>query len=276
MLLCLRDLAHNAILTRPIRNAHMLYILVLSGSLAGIIMLFSFRALLRNRAVRSFVRSIKQRLRSAEERGALVVEEKNIARPRKSPRTSAVELQQVRSLIRQAEKAMAQEKIEDAERLCIQALTVHPNAYDVQAMLAKLYLTTGRENKAEAMYRELIQHRDDVSFHSNLGLAYYRQAKYIEACQAYQEALNRDPQTPERSAALGRACIAARRFEEAAPLLEKAAQRLTRNTELLRLMADCYLQIGATDKVEETYRKINKIEPYDEEVKAKLLSLTRV
>lgn len=254
----------------------MLYVLVLSGSLAGIIMLFGFRALLRNRAVRRFVRSIKHRFRSAEERGVLMVEERIISRPRKSPRTSAIELQQVRSLIRQAEKAMAQEKIEDAERLCIQALTVQPNAYDVQAMLAKLYLTTGRENKAEAMYRELLQHRDEVSFHSNLGLAYYRQSKYVEACQAYQEALNRDPQTPERSAALGRACIAAQRFEEAAPLLEKATQRLSRSTELLHLLAECYLQLGATEKAEETYRRINKIEPYDEAVKAKLLGLAKV
>ncbi len=254
----------------------MLYVLVLSLSLFGILLLFGFRALLRNRAVRRFVRSIKQRFQSAEDRGALAVEERVIPRSRKSPRTSAIELQQVRSLIRQAEKAIAQEKFEEAERLFIQALTVQPQAYDVQAMLAKLYLMTARENKAEAMYRELLQNRDDVSFHSNLGLAYYRQGKYIEACQAYQEALNRDPQTPERSAALGRACIAAQRFDEAAPLLEKATQRLARSTELLRLLADCYLQLGNTEKAEETYRRINKIEPYDEEVKAKLLSLARV
>src|SRR3989338_7207198 len=100
--------------------------------------------------------------------------------------------------------------------------------FDVQAQLAKLYLVTERESKAEAMYKELLQSRDDVSFHSNLGLAYYRQAKFVESCQAYQEALNRDPQAPERSAALGRACIAAQRFEEAAPLLEKASVRPAR------------------------------------------------
>lgn len=254
----------------------MLYVLVLTGSLVGILLLFGFRALLRNRAVRRFVRSVKQRLHSAEDRGGLIVEERQIARSRRSPRTSAIELQQVRSLIRQGEKAVAQEKIEEAERLFIQALTVQPQAYDVQAMLAKLYLTTGRENKAEAMYRELLQNRDEVSFHSNLGLAYYRQGKYVEACHAYQEALNRDPQTPDRSAALGRACIAAQRFEEAAPLLEKATQRLSRSTELLHLLAECYLQLGATDKAEETYRRINRLEPYDENVKAKLLSLARV
>ena len=253
-----------------------LYVLVLTGSVLGIAALFGFRALLRNRAVRRFVRSTKQRFQSAEDRGVVFAEEKIVPRSRKSPRTSAIELQQVRSLIRQAEKAIAQDNVEEAERLLIQALTVQPQAYDVQAMLAKLYLTTTRENKAEAMYRELLQHRDEVSFHANLGLAYYRQAKFIEACQAYHEALNRDPQTPERSAALGRACIAAKRFAEAAPLLEKATQRLSRDTELLHLLAESYLQLGQNDKAEETYRRINKMEPYDEVVKAKLTELARV
>lgn len=253
----------------------MLYALVLSGSILGIAVLFGFRALLRNRAVRRFVRSVRQRFDSAEERGAVFVEEKQIERPRKSPRTSAIELQQVRSLIRQAEKAMAQEKFDEAERLYIQALTVQPQAFDVQAMLAKLYLMTGRENKAEAMYRELMLNRDDVSYHSNLGLAYYKQGKYVEACHAYQEALNRDPQTPERSAALGRACIAAKRYAEAAPLLEKAAARIVRDTELLHLLAECYMQLGDGAKAEEAYRRINKLEPYDEEVKKKLVALTK-
>lgn len=206
----------------------------------------------------------------------MLVEETVLTKPRKSPRTSAIELQQVRSLVRLAEKALAQNRLEEAERLFIQALTIHPHAYDVQAQLAKLYLTTNRESKAEAMYKELLQNRDDVSFHSNLGLAFYRQAKYVEACHAYQEALNRDPQMPERSAALGRACIAAQRFEEAAPLLEKATVRLSRDTVLLHLLAECYLQLGHADKAEETYRRINKLEPYDEAVKAKLVSLARV
>ncbi len=254
----------------------MVYAYVLTFSFLGIVLIFGVRMLLRNRGVRRFVRSMKQRLQQAEERGFHIAEEKRIRRPSRNPRASAIELQQVRSLTRQAEKALLQNKTDDAERLFIQALTVQPHALDVQAQLAKLYLTTGRENKAEALYKELIQQRPDVSFYANLGLAYYRQAKYVESCQAYQEALNREPHIPERSAALGRACIAAQRFTEAVPLLEKATARLSRDISMLHLLAECYMQLGQTDKAEEIYRRINKLEPYDEEVKAKLLSLARV
>ncbi len=248
----------------------MVYALVFVGSLVGILVLLGLRIVVRQRTIRRFVRSVRQRFESASDRGAALVEEKLVEKPRKSPRTSAIEMQQVRSLLRDAEKFWKQERFEEVERILIQALTIHPRDIDVSAQLAKMYLTTGRENKAEAMYRELLQQRDDVSFHANLGLSYYRQGKYLEACQAYQEALNRDVKNPERASALGRACIAAHRYEEAAPLLEKALQFLTRDTELMHLLADCYLQIGNREKAEEVYRRINKMEPYNEDVKAKI------
>jgi tetratricopeptide (TPR) repeat protein len=250
-----------------------IYLYVFIGSFVGILLLAGFRFVLRQRSVRRFVRSVSQRFESAEARGAALVEETPVVKPRKNPRTSAIEMQQVRTLVANSDKAWKQGKVEEVERLLIQALTIHPHDIEVQAQLAKLYLTSDRENKAEAMYRELLQQRDDVSFHANLGLAYYRQEKFLEACQAYQEALNRDPKNPERSSALGRACIAARRFDDAAPLLEKASQFLTRDTELLHLLAECYLQLGDREKAEEAYRRINKLEPYNEDVKAKIASI---
>lgn len=252
----------------------MIYFVVFLTALLGIAVLFSGRILLRNRAVRRLVRSMKMRFQSVEDRGATLTPERTAEKPRRNPRTSAIELQKVRSLMRAAEKEIALQNNAEAEHLLIQALTINPEATDTQAELAKLYLTTGREAKAEALYKDLVGKRDDVSFFANLGLAYYMQAKYVDACYAYQEALNRDPQTPERSAALGRACIAARRFKDAAPLLEKAILRLARDIELLHLLAECYVQLGDNAKAEEVYRRINKIEPYNEGVKQKISALS--
>ncbi len=251
----------------------MIYLVVFLTALLGIAILFSGRILLRHRSVRRLVRSMKMRFQSAEARGAVLVEERVQEKPKRNPRTSAIELQKVRTLMRSAEKEIALQNNGEAEHLLIQALTINPDAVDTQAELAKLYLTTGREAKAEALYKELVSKRADVSFCSNLGLAYYMQGKYVDACYAYQEALNLDPQTPERSAALGRACIAARRFKEAAPLLEKAILRLARDTELLHLLAECYVQLQDSTKAEEVYRRINKIEPYNEGVKQKISAL---
>ena len=77
----------------------MIYLVVLLGSLFGICALLGARMLLRNREVRRFVRSIRQRFDLVEERGVQLLEETKILKPKKSPRTSAIELQQVRSLV---------------------------------------------------------------------------------------------------------------------------------------------------------------------------------
>lgn len=250
------------------------YLVVFLTALFGIVALVAGRLLLRNRSVRRLVRSMKMRFQMVEDRGALLVEERSVDKPRRNPRTSAIELQKVRSLMRTAEKEIALQNHAEAEHVLIQALTINPESTDTQAELAKLYLTTNREAKAEALYKDLVAKRDDVSFFANLGLAYYMQGKYVDACFAYQEALNRDPQTPERSAALGRACIAARRFKDAAALIEKALTRLSRDIELLHLLAECYVQLGENSKAEEVYRRINKIEPYNEGVKEKITALS--
>ena len=252
----------------------LVYVFVLFGSFLGICLLLGMRLLLRQHGIRRFVRSIKKRLRSAEERGAVFAEATTPCH-RSKPLVTAAILQKTRTLLRTAEKILLQGKIEEAERLFIQVLTIQPDAHDVRAQLAKLYLTSGREAKAEAMYREVVQYADDVSYHANLGLAFYHQGKYDEAYEAYRHALERDPKNPERVAALGRASMAAQHFEEATQHLEKATVSLARDTELLRLLAECYLQLNDKVSAEATYRRINKVEPYDQEIKEKMLALAQ-
>tara|TARA_Y100000310_G_scaffold340997_2_gene438701 strand:- start:261 stop:902 length:642 start_codon:yes stop_codon:yes gene_type:complete len=211
----------------------------------------------------------------AEERDAVLVKETVVERPQKSLRSSAIAMQESTSLLRRADTFFAQGRVEEAERLYIQSLTASPESYDVKAQLAKFYLQTGREQKAEALYRDLLTTCDDVSYHANLGLAYYKQGKYKESCVSYHAAYTKDEKNPERCATLGRAYIAARRFNDAAECLEKACERLSRDTKLLHLLAECYLQVELAEKAQETYKRINKLEPYNEDVKEKLLTLAK-
>jgi len=252
----------------------MVYVFVLFGSLFVISAILGGRVLLRHRSVRKFVRGVRMRVQFAEERGALSSEETPIEKQKKSPRTTAIELQKIRSCVHAAERAQSQDNLDEAESLYIQALTVNPDAHEVRAALAKLYLTSGRDAKAEAMYRELLQSNHDASHHANLGLAYYRQEKFNEAYLEYQEALEHDPNNPDRLGALGRVCIALQRFGEAIPLLGKASTRLPRDTEILRLLAQCYEQVKDPAQAIEAYQRVNKLEPYDKEIKEKLATLT--
>lgn len=233
------------------------------------------RVALRNRNVRKFVRGVKQRTEKAKERG-LSMRETRVEKAHLSPRASAVAMQKARSLLREAEKAIARRSYDEAERLLIQVLTTDPTSSEGQAHLAKLYIKTDRNAKAEALYRELLMEQSDISFHANLGLACYKQGKYEESCVAYQEAFNLDPKSPERAAALGRACIAAKHYEEAAQLLEFATERLARDVALLTMLADCYERLGNKGAAQDTYQKIHRLQPYDESIKEKIAALSSV
>lgn len=251
----------------------MIYILVLFGSFFGICAILGARVAFKHRNVRKFVRGISKRSEKAKERG-LTMRETRIEKPTKNPRVSAIEMQKVRTLLREAEKTTARRNLDDTEKLLIQALTLSPDSIEVRAELAKLYLRMERDAKAEALYRELLSDTDEVSFHANLGLACYKQRKYELACVSYQEAFNLDPKSPERAAALGRCCMAAKRFSEAADLLEKASERLARDTEILHMIGECYEQLGDLRSAEDAYLRIHRLQPYDEVVKQKLSALT--
>lgn len=254
----------------------MIYLAVMIVSALGITAIVMLRGILRSRNVRRIARSVRRGFSAAEERNAKWLPEQPLSRDLRSPCTRAIELQQVRTLLRQAEKALAKMDAKGAERALIQALTIQPDAKEVKLDLAKVYLLSAREPKAEALYKELLREHKEPALYANLGLALYKQNQYVESCKAYQKALNKDPQNPERSYDLGRACVAAKRFEEAIPLLDKAAKAAPRDIELLHLLAQCHLQIGGMDHAEETYRRINKLDPRDEVVKTKLREMRAV
>ena len=41
----------------------------------------------------------------------------------------------------------------------------------------------------------------------------------------------------------------------------------------MHLLAESYLQLNMREKAEETYRRINRLEPYNEDVKAKMKTI---
>ena len=250
----------------------MVYILVLFGSFFGICVILGLRIMLKNRRIRWCVRGVFQRTHTAQQKG-LSMQETRVERPKKHPRASAIAMQKVRSFLREAEKANTRKNYHEAERLLIQAITLEPTSVEARAELARLYLITERCPKAEALYRELLHDAHDVTFHANLGLACYKQGKFEQSCDAYRTALQLDERNAERSAALGRACIAARRYTDAADLLERASERLARDVDLLQILAECYERLGDLESAKQTYMRIHRLKPYDETVKEKLVAM---
>lgn len=250
----------------------MIYLYVLLGAFVVLFTALTLQKTVKKRSVQHFVRSIEKRSRKALEKG---IEPACATLPRHGnlSKCTSSEMQMLRTILRDIDQAMRKNQLGEAERLYIQALTIRPDAYDIQAELAKLYLKTGREPKAEALYREIVQHSEDPTCFANLGLAYYQQGKYDLACEAYFKALQKDPKNPERLFNFGRSCMAAGHIEDAVKYLEKASVRLWRNTELLRMLADCYETLGKQQELLHAYERIHKVEPYNRDVRAKIAVL---
>lgn len=230
---------------------------------------------MRNRNIRRFVRGVKQRTEKAKQRG-LTMRETHVDKSVSNPRTTAVERQKARTLLREAEKSVARRRYDEAEKILIQALTTCPSSIEARAQLAKLYILGGRDAKAEALYRELLNESQEVSFYANLGLSCYKQSKFEDACEAYKKALDLDPKNPERAAALGRACMAAGRYADAVVYLERSVERLSRDTALLAMLGECYERLHQPHEAQEAYKKIHRLQPYDEVVKEKVASLSNI
>lgn len=249
----------------------MVYIFVIVGSIIILSSVVGGRAFLAERAMKRFVRGISKR---SERRRYASSHETAVQRPKRSARTTALDLKKVRELLLTAERAIVRGNLAEAEFALIQALSTDQRSEAVRSQLAKLYLSMNKNEKAEAMYAELCAGVAMSAHFANLGLARYRLGKYLEASDAYAQALKGDPANPERQFSYGHALFAAGRFAEAASALEKASRQLARNIELLHMLAECHERLGDMTRARETYKKINKLQPYDESVKVKMAALS--
>lgn len=252
----------------------MIYAIVLCGSFLLLFGGYFAQQILRKRAVKNFVKSVQIRSASAQKKG--ILDSYEVGPHKSNPRFSSKEMQDLRGIVRLVDQAMRKENWQEAERLYIQALTIRPDAHDMQAELAKLYLNTGRQQKAEALYREILENSDDPACFSNLGLAYYKQNKFGLACDAYSEAYKRSQQDPAGALNLGRALVAAGEYGPAIEYLEKAAVKFWRDIDVLEMLVTCYEQLNMQLELLDAYKRINKIQPYNREIRSKIEVLSAV
>ncbi len=243
----------------------MVYLAVLVGSALAIAAIVVGRLALRRRRLRNFVAHVQS---SAEGKGP--TEGVECPHPTRARRERTRASQRIQSLLREAKRSSARKSPEETERLLIQALTADPQSLPAKVQLASLYLTTSRESKAEALYRDVLIQCGESSVYANLGLACYRQGKYAEAVEAYREAAQRNPHAPQLSEGLVRSLIATHRFGEAIPILERLVGRDARNSELLTMLASCHEQVRDRRSAQKIWQRLSDLQPYDGEAKKKV------
>lgn len=181
---------------------------------------------------------------------------------------------QVTSFIKRAETLLAKKDYTEAEKLLIQVLSLEQDNFVANSMLALLYLRTQSELKAESIYRKLLEDKPrDPALYTNLGLAFYNQAKYQEACESYEFAVKLDPNKPDRHINLGQVYFVLQNFEKAITHFKEALKLSPRNVEYLFMLADTYREKGDLPKAKEMYKKVLDREPYNTEAQEEVRRL---
>jgi tetratricopeptide (TPR) repeat protein len=140
---------------------------------------------------------------------------------------------------RRYERTRDARDIADAEAACHKALELDPSRDETEMALAALYLTGGRQEQAEAVYRGLLARRPkDADVHIGLALSLEEQDRRKEAETEYLAAVNVEPGYAGAHKALGNFMFRSGRADEAI-----AAYR--RNVELVPGSASAYSNLGA-------------------------------
>lgn len=140
---------------------------------------------------------------------------------------------------RRYERTQDARDIADAENACRKALELDPSRDETEMALAALYLTGGRNEQAEAIYRGLLGRRpQDADVHIGLALALEAQARREDAEREYVAAVAAEPGYAGAHKSLGNFLFRSGRADEAI-----AAYR--RNVELAPGSASAYSNLGA-------------------------------
>ncbi|MEK7145728.1 MAG: tetratricopeptide repeat protein, partial [Patescibacteria group bacterium] len=129
--------------------------------------------------------------------------------------------------------------------------------------------------KAELYFSKLVNLKKDPVYFSNLGAALYRQARLIEAAEAYENALSMDDKRAERLQSLGQVYNELGDHEKALKYFELAAKRKPKDMGLKGILADYYVRLERFAEAAVLYGKILEQDPYNKEIKAALSELKK-
>lgn len=145
-----------------------------------------------------------------------------------------------------------------------QSLAADPDQPAVEAALARAYLADGQLNNGIGHLEAAARRLSDATVHRDLGQAYARQSKWIDARQQLEKAFTLDRSLRGVRATLGKALLESGVIERALPLLEEA-WRAEQDPEALPTLGDAYQNAGMTELAYSTFTQLVALRPDDAE-----------
>jgi len=161
-------------------------------------------------------------------------------------------------------------KEDDAIKCFVQALALNELHDETQHRLAVLYLKKQMYGAAAALFKRLIESSENPLYYSHLGLALYKQSDFLEAKNAYQKAVELDPERAARFVSLAQVYRSLDQFSHAAAALNKAIDIEQENIDFLLLMSSTQMDLKNYKEASEILERVLTLEPKNPDAKSML------
>ena len=174
---------------------------------------------------------------------------------------SAAADEHLRPLLVQGSQALAQGQNSLAEESFRKALSEVTQSIEIMNNLAIALARQHKDEQAIAVYRQalLVKPGDPIT-ERNLGVAYFRAQRYVEALPLLRRFADSQP-TFQALDLAGLTLFALDHYPEAAAYLERASQLKPADLELLNMLGKAYYKAKNYAQVSDVFRRIMAIDP---------------
>ncbi|MFB0518392.1 MAG: tetratricopeptide repeat protein [Acidobacteriota bacterium] len=116
---------------------------------------------------------------------------------------------------------LAKEDYPQAEKYLTKALEFFPDNPQLFISLSSVYIDTGRPEKAEEMFQQLVQLSPTAETYFNIGVQYYNNQQPEKAVEYFQKTVELNPEFSMAYYDLGLALVSLDKLEEAVEVFEK-------------------------------------------------------
>ena len=234
-------------------------ILLIVGSIAGLLYIFSKKYKETKRLERVKVKAEKREPQSIHNRQ----QGNQLAWKKKS-----LDYKAIHEAFNKADLFYDKGEIDEAQKGFIQVLALHPDHEEANNKLGLIYVKKNMNAKAEAIFRRLIDvNPQNPVFYSNLGLALYNQQHMDEALEAYQKAISLNPRTEAYYVQMAQIYKELDKKMAAVNSYSRALEINNRNHGLYFATAELLVDLKAFKEAIAYLEGLLEIQPYNEEAK---------
>jgi len=150
---------------------------------------------------------------------------------------------------------------ETAENYYLQALEIDPGNNDIKNYLSKVYLEQDMNDDAITILTEIAEDTQDKLIWMRIGKIYAEMEYYDEAQEAFENAIELEPEYGNAYQEIGYLLYDQEYYEEAIPNLETAAMAFPDDDDIQKKLAYCYKKTGKLDSAIQQYKDIIAEQP---------------